>query len=30
MYGENIKAKNNGTVDGFTFVADTVKKLLLG
>ena len=30
MYGENIKPKNNGTVDGFTFVADTVKKLLLG
>ena len=30
MYGENIKPKNNGTVSGFTFVADTVKKLLLG
>jgi phosphopentomutase len=30
MYGENIKPKNNGTIDGFTFVADTVKKLLLG
>ena len=30
MYGENIEPKNNGTVDGFTFVAATVKKLLLG
>ena len=30
MYGEKIKPKNNGTVSGFTFVADTVKKLLLG
>jgi phosphopentomutase len=30
MYGENIEPKNNGTIDGFTFVADTVKKLLLG
>lgn len=30
MFGENIPPKNNGTVDGFTFVADTVRKLLLG
>ena len=30
MYGEEIDSKNNGTIDGFTFVADTVKKLLLG
>ncbi len=30
MYGEEIKSKNNGTVDGFTFVSDTVRKLLLG
>ncbi|MBO5857138.1 MAG: phosphopentomutase [Clostridia bacterium] len=30
MYGKNIKTKNNGTVEGFIFVADTVKKLLLG
>ena len=30
MYGENIEPKNNGTIDGFTFVADTVKNLLLG
>lgn len=30
MYGEEIKPNNNGTIDGFTFVADTVKKLLLG
>ena len=30
MYGEEIESKNNGTIDGFTFVADTVRKLLLG
>ncbi len=30
MYGENIEQKNNGTIDGFTFVADTVKNLLMG
>ena len=30
MYGKNIKPKNNGTIDGFTFVADTVKNLLMG
>ena len=30
MYGKSINEKNNGTVSGFTFVADTVKKLLLG
>lgn len=29
MYGENIEPKNNGTLDGFTFVADTVKNLLI-
>ena len=29
MYGENIEPKNNGTVNGFTFVADTVKNLLI-
>ena len=30
MYGETVEPKNNGTVDGFTFVADTVKNLLMG
>lgn len=30
MYGEEIEPKNNGTIDGFTFIADTVKRLLLG
>ena len=30
MYGEEIESKNNSTIDGFTFVADTVRKLLLG
>ncbi len=30
MYGEKISPKNNGTIDGFTFVADTVKNLLMG
>lgn len=30
MHGKNIEPKNNGTIDGFTFVADTVKNLLMG
>ena len=30
MYGENIKPKNNGTIEGFTFVAEKVKNLLMG
>jgi phosphopentomutase len=30
MYGEEIEPKNNGTIDGFTYVSDTVRKLLLG
>lgn len=30
MHGKNIEPKNKGTIDGFTFVADTVKNLLMG
>ncbi|MBR2875730.1 MAG: phosphopentomutase [Clostridia bacterium] len=30
MLGKGISPENLGTIDGFTFVSDTVKKLLLG
>jgi phosphopentomutase len=30
MHGKEIPHKNLGTIDGFTFVADTIKKLLIG
>ncbi len=30
LYGEKIKAENAGTIDGFTYVSDCVKKLLNG
>lgn len=30
LYGRNIEPKNLGTIDGYTYVAETVKKLLKG
>ena len=30
LYGKNIEPKNLGTIEGFTYIAQTVKKLLKG